>query len=32
MRRYVVAAGTAIMAHVGYGMVGVTVAPRPADG
>jgi DegV family protein with EDD domain len=31
-RRYVVAAGTAIMAHVGHGMVGVTVAPRPADG
>jgi DegV family protein with EDD domain len=31
-RRYVVAAGTAIMAHVGSGMVGVTVAPHPADG
>ena len=31
-RRYVVAAGTAIMAHVGDRMVGVTVAPHPADG
>jgi DegV family protein with EDD domain len=31
-RRYVVASGAAIMAHVGHGMVGVTVAPHPADG
>ena len=30
-RRYVVASGTAIMAHVGRGMVGVTVAPHSAD-
>ena len=30
-RRYVTASGNAILAHVGHGMVGVTVAPHPAD-
>ena len=31
-RKFLVASGTAIMAHAGRGMLGVTVAPRPADG